>query len=47
VGLTVALCFNLGKDLVPRDDEPPDLHCELDSDKTVHAIADALTAAGH
>lgn len=47
MGLTVALCFNLGKDLVPRDDEPPDLHCELDSEKTVGAIADALTAAGH
>jgi D-alanine-D-alanine ligase len=47
VGLTVALCFNLGKDLVPRDDEPPDLHCELDSEKTIHAIAGALASAGN
>jgi len=47
VGLTVALCFNLGTDLVPRDDEPPDLHCELDSEKTVSAIRSALEGAGH
>lgn len=47
VGLTVALCFNLGTDLVPRDDEPPDLHCELDSEATVNAIHGALEGAGH
>jgi len=47
VGLTVALCFNLGTGLVPRDDEPPDLHCELDSEKTVGAICAALVDGGH
>lgn len=47
MGLTVALCFNLGTDLVPRDDEPPDLHCELDSEKTVTAIRTALEESGH
>lgn len=47
MGLTVALCFNLDRDLVPRDDEPPDLHCELDSEKTIAAMADALAAGGH
>ncbi len=47
MGLTVALCFNLGKDFVPRDDEPPDLHCELDSEKTVGAVCAALVDGGH
>lgn len=47
MGLTVALCFNLGTDLVPRDDEPPDLHCELDSEKTIGAIRAALVDGGH
>jgi D-alanine--D-alanine ligase len=47
MGLTVALCFNLGTDLVPRDDEPPDLHCELDSEKTIGAICAALVDGGH
>ncbi len=47
MGLTVALCFNLGQDLVLRDDEPPDLHCELDSASTVSAVAQAISDAGH
>jgi len=45
--LTVALCFNLGTNLVARDDEPPDLHCELDSESTVNAVRSALVAGGH
>jgi len=47
VGLTVALCFNLHSDLVAREDEPPDLHCELDSESTVHAVQSALIDGGH
>ena len=47
MGLTVALCFNLGQDLVPRDDEPPDLHCEFDSVGTISAVTAALEGAGH
>lgn len=47
MGLTVALCFNLGKDLVLRDDEPPDLHCELDSETTIQAIRSSLIEGGH
>lgn len=47
MGLTVALCFNLHADLVAREDEPPDLHCELDSESTVHAVQSALVSGGH
>lgn len=47
MGLTVGLMFNLGKHVPPADGEPPDAHAELDSEHTVSAVAEALTAAGH
>ncbi len=47
MGLTVALCFNLGTDLVARDDEPPDSQAELDTERTISAICSALDQAGH
>ncbi|HEY3314410.1 MAG TPA: D-alanine--D-alanine ligase [Bacillota bacterium] len=47
MGLTVGLLYNLGKYEPPEEDEPPDIHAELDSEKTVLAIADALRWGGH
>jgi len=47
MGLTVGLMFNLGKYDPPEEGEPPDVHAELDSEKTVMAVANALTSAGH
>ena len=47
MGLTVGLLYNLGKYDPPEEDEPPDIHAELDSEKTVLAIADALRWGGH
>ncbi|MDQ7794327.1 MAG: D-alanine--D-alanine ligase [bacterium] len=47
MGLTVGLLYNLGKDELPGDDEPPDIHAEFDREETIHAVADALRQAGH
>ncbi|MHB0886064.1 MAG: D-alanine--D-alanine ligase family protein [Bacillota bacterium] len=47
MGLTVGLLYNLGKYDPPEEGEPPDIHAELDSEKTVLAIADALRWGGH
>lgn len=44
---TVGLLYNLGKEDPPEEGEPPDIHAELDGEKTVHAVADALRWAGH
>lgn len=45
--LTVGLLFNLGKNDPPEDGEPPDIHAELDGEKTVMAVAEALRWGGH
>lgn len=47
MGLTVGLLFNLGKYDPPEEGEPPDIHAELDGEKTILAIRDGLTSAGH
>lgn len=47
MALTVGLMFNLGKNDPPAEGQPPDAHAELDSEKTVLAVAAALAAAGH
>ena len=47
MGLHVALMFNLGKYDPPQDGEPPDAHAELDSERTVMAVAEALRVGGH
>lgn len=47
MGLDVALMFNLGKYDPPQEGEPPDANAELDSERTVMAVAEALRAGGH
>ena len=47
MGLKVGLMFNLGKYDPPEEGEPPDVHAELDSEKTVTAVANALATVGH
>lgn len=47
MALTVGLLYNLGKYEPPQDDEPPDIHAELDGEATVAAVAEALRSAGH
>ena len=43
----VGLVFNLKKDLVADEDDPPDAQAELDGETTVLAIAQSLRRAGH
>lgn len=47
MGLTIGLLYNLGKDEAPRDDEPPDIHAELDREETICAVTEALRSYGH
>ncbi|HSW11114.1 MAG TPA: hypothetical protein VLK32_09450 [Bacillota bacterium] len=47
MGLRVGLLYNLGKDELPAEDEPPDIHAELDGEETIESLTDALRQDGH
>lgn len=47
MGLRVGLLYNLGKDELPGEDEPPDIHAELDGEETIESLTDAISQAGH
>lgn len=47
MGLRVVLLYNLKYETQESDDDPPDLHAELDSASTIEAIREALQQAGY
>lgn len=46
MGLRVVLLYNLQGEIQENDDDPPDLHAELDSENTIEAIRLALEGVG-